>query len=121
MVSTSFRDRQPEREGCEESRGSSGVLEQPSDGEDREGRGQGSMFSPSCHLIGRDNVRRAELNLIRNVRHQLQFKDNNQPDTAGGARPFFSHSSLHISKIELVKQGENICENVLLLLFIVAI
>lgn len=53
-------------------------------GEDGVGRGQGSMSPPSCCLIGSGSVRRAELNLIRDVRHQLQLQANSHPDTAGG-------------------------------------
>lgn len=45
------------------------------------------MYSLSCCLIGRCSVRRAELNLIRDVRHQLQSQANSQPDTAGGGQP----------------------------------
>ncbi|KAF3852270.1 hypothetical protein F7725_005625 [Dissostichus mawsoni] len=82
------RERQAERQvGTEKRKGdgerwSSEDTVQAADG-NREGRGQGSVHSLSCCLIGRGSVRRADMNLIRDVRHQLQFKANSQADTAG--------------------------------------
>lgn len=81
----------------ERERENSQVLDEPADGktgmdvrfEDGVGRMEGNggravVHSLSCCLIGRGSVRQAELNLIRDVRHQLHFQANSQLDTAGG-------------------------------------
>lgn len=68
-------------------------------GEDGEERGQGSVHSLSCCLIGRGSVRRAEVKLIRDVCHQLHFQANSQLDTAGGGLALISllpPLSLHV-------------------------
>ncbi|TNN71015.1 Trinucleotide repeat-containing gene 6A protein [Liparis tanakae] len=45
------------------------------------------MDSPSCRLIGRGRVMRAEMDLIKDVRHKLQIRANRQLDPAGGGMP----------------------------------
>ena len=77
------------------------------------------MCVPSRYLISRGSVRRAELNLIRDVRHQLQFQANSQSDNAGGglARSPLLPSSLPLSacvplQAHWQKGGANHCENV---------